>query len=358
MIHNLSNTPKPRGPVVTRQIPATDSGIRLDEAHLLLPSPRFEADCDETVLAFFDEVANQLEDPSIKDQQVAELLRHIYAVLHLRRRHLDHVAWRDFARKCRGHRITDILHEDPLTRRAFAKPRGYAGDAELLDYMYGTEHDWDPPPMTALGRRLHHWTTQSSACQGVKSRRGIIAGYIDQLQWSINRPHVMSLGSGHLREAEISSAIIRQQLGRLVAIDSDALSLELVDRQYGRYGAESVHASAREILSGRVDLDSFDLIYSSGLCDYLNDTMSQRLAVELFDRLNPGGTLLLTNFVNDIEGVGYMETFMDWNLVYRDRIGMMKMSARIPNRQIGQVTVFSENNDNVLFIAIERSSAS
>jgi SAM-dependent methyltransferase len=165
----------------------------------------------------------------------------------------------------------------------------------------------------------------------------------------------MSLAAGHLREAEISAAILRQQLGRLVAIDSDRISLDTIDRDYGKYGVETVHASAREVLSGRVAMDSFDLIYSSGLCDYLNDTMSQRLAGELFARLNPGGLLLLTNFVNDIEGVGYMEAFMDWNLVYRNRQDMMAMSARIPDRQIGQVTVFSEENHNVLFIMIQRN---
>lgn len=352
MIHKVADTRRNRSGGSRGAAPAG----RLDHPHLLLPSPRFEAGKDEPVLRFFDEAATRLENPQASADEIPELLRHVYAVLHLRRRDLDHSQWRTFVKRCRGHRITGLLHQDVLTKRAFEKPRGYAGDAELLDYMYGTEHFWSPPPMSDLGQRLHAWTTLSSACQGVKSRRGIIAELIDRLSCELDRPHVLSLAAGHLREAEISAAIIRQQLGRLVAIDSDPLSLRLVERQYGKYGVETVHASAREVLSGRIDMSEFDLIYSSGLCDYLNDTMSQRLAAELFDRLNPGGTLLLTNFDNDIEGVGYMETFMDWNLVYRDRIGMMKMTARIPNRRIGQITVFTEENDNVLFIAIERSS--
>jgi len=29
------------------------------------------------------------------------------------------------------------VHADPLTYRAFSKPRGYAGDAVMMDHIYG-----------------------------------------------------------------------------------------------------------------------------------------------------------------------------------------------------------------------------
>ena len=44
---------------------------------------------------------------------------------------------RTYAGACLNHPIRDLLHQDPFTYRAFAKPRGYAGDAVMMDYIYG-----------------------------------------------------------------------------------------------------------------------------------------------------------------------------------------------------------------------------
>ena len=208
--------------------------------------------------------------------------------------------------------------------------------------------------MTWQGQRIHRWTTLCSACQGVKARREIIADLIDDIARHNPDAEILSLAAGHLREAEFSRAIVRGRLARMVAIDSDRRSLQLIDQDYGRYGVETLHATARELISGKLDVGSFDLIYTSGLCDYLSDTMCQRLADNLFARLKPGGKLLLTNFVDQIEAIGYMEVFMDWNLIYRDRIQMMEMTARIPERMIRSSTCFTEENHNVLFLLLER----
>ena len=39
-------------------------------------------------------------------------------------------------RTARDHEVFKLLQQDPNTRRAFDKPRGYAGDAVMLDYYY------------------------------------------------------------------------------------------------------------------------------------------------------------------------------------------------------------------------------
>ncbi len=44
--------------------------------------------------------------------------------------------WQDYcANSARPHPLAELLREDPFTRPSVEKPRGYAGDAELIDYI-------------------------------------------------------------------------------------------------------------------------------------------------------------------------------------------------------------------------------
>jgi hypothetical protein len=46
--------------------------------------------------------------------------------------------WKEFARTTfLNHPVTQLIHQCPFTYHSFSKPRGYAGDAELLDFIYG-----------------------------------------------------------------------------------------------------------------------------------------------------------------------------------------------------------------------------
>src|SRR5262249_12423115 len=108
--------------------------------------------------------------------------------------------WAAFVRRCLDHPLRGLLHQDPFTRRAFAKPRGYAGDAELLDFIYGREEGWPAPAdTTELGRQVFEFTTRSAACEAVRARRGFVAEMVDRLCEEVPRPHVLSLAAGHLR---------------------------------------------------------------------------------------------------------------------------------------------------------------
>jgi extracellular factor (EF) 3-hydroxypalmitic acid methyl ester biosynthesis protein len=263
--------------------------------------------------------------------------------------------WARIAQACLQHPLRELLHQDPFTFRAFSKPCGYAGDAGLLDFIYGREEGWPPPEHASeLGRKIFEYTTRSAACEGVRARRGFIADLLDRLVEHVHRPHVLSIAAGHLREAALSAAVKRRKIGRFVALDSDPQSLKEVERCYGRFGVDCVAASIRHLLVQKVQLGTFDVVYSTGLFDYLQQATAQRLAWIMFRMLRPGGRLVVANFLPGISDLGYMESYMAWVLTYRTRLEMIGISADIPQAQIRDIRIFAEENQNIIFLQITK----
>src|SRR5262245_48366983 len=209
--------------------------------------------------------------------------------------------WESFVGVAVAHPLRQLLHQDPFTRRAFTKPRGYAGDAELLDFVYGREEGWPVPEgTTELGQRIFDFTSTSQACEAVRARRGFIADLVDRLVEETPRPHILSVAAGHLREVLLCAAVKRRKIGRYVALDSDPLTIAEVRRCYSFFGVEPVQASVRHLLARKVPLGLFDLVYSTGLFDYMQEAAAQRLTAALFQLLRPRGRLLVANFLPGI----------------------------------------------------------
>ena len=184
----------------------------------------------------------------------------------------NHHGWSNVVAACREHRLQALLLQDPYTSRAFWKPRGYAGDAEMLDYIYMRT---PPTDTTELGRALFQATTVSPNACSVVARRNLLAQKIDEI--SATRPHarVLSLACGHLREAQLSAAVTEKRLGELVAVDQDALSLEVVRQE--TLAATTVHASVNRIIRREIAFADFDLVYAAGLFGYLTDSVGSQL---------------------------------------------------------------------------------
>jgi SAM-dependent methyltransferase len=75
--------------------------------------------------------------------------------------------------------------------------------------------------------------------------------------------------------------------------------------------------------------DTFDLIYTLGLTDYLDTRAMQLLHRLMLACLAPGGRILLANFLPSHLAVGWMDAVMDWHLIYRDDDELMGYADEI-----------------------------
>ncbi len=203
-------------------------------------------------------------------------------------------------------------------------------------------------------RVIYRYTTDAPASAGVRERRCFIAEMLDELGRTRNDASVLSVASGHLREAGLSLTVRRKRFARFVAMDADPESLEEVRRRYGKHNVETVAANVRRLLTGRIDLGAFDCIYSTGLYDYLADSTAQRLTANLFDSLKPQGRLVIANFLPAVRDVGYMEMYMDWHLVYRTRSQMLALADDIVQSHVSEIRLIAERNENVVIMELTK----
>ena len=154
----------------------------------------------------------------------------------------------------------------------------------------------------------------------------------------------------------MAASLRRGRIGRFVALDADAVSLEEVTRAYGSYGVTTVAAPFSQLITGRVALGQFDLVYTTGLYDYLSVSTGRRLVRTMFDMLKPGGQLVVANFMPGIRDVGYMEAFMDWRLIYRTRYRHdTDLTMEIEEPEISDLSLFTEESRNIIFLRLTKS---
>jgi SAM-dependent methyltransferase len=270
------------------------------------------------------------------------------------RRQVSPTEWRALVQNVVAtHPVLELLHQEPFTRRCFQRPRGYPGDAPLLDLVYR-----DRPytvELTRLGAKLHAWTDRHPGCQSVRDRLRVLARAIDRAAERREGARVLSLACGHLREAHLSNAVRRGAISELVALDQDPESLAVVEREHGASNVVASRSSVRRFVASGESLGEFDFAYTAGLFDYLEERDGIAVTAALFRSLRPGGRLLIANFAPQLPEIGYMEAVMDWWLIYRDEAAMAVFADAIPQAAIASRSIVRDAGGNIVYLTIDKA---
>ena len=215
-----------------------------------------------------------------------------------------------------------VLMRSRFMGRAFGKPMGYAGDYATIEYLYENV----PHGEGLQGEYVDDWVLSRPAPQAVRNRRQMLANTIidSARQWTGGGPMpVTSLGSGPARELFDVFASPASVEIHATCIDIDRSALSYARGRAQELGVESRMTFRRDSLiricegKGRAVLPHQQLIYSTGLIDYLDDRMVVSLIDWAFDRLLPGGTVALGNFDVSNGDRAFMDHILEWCLNYR-----------------------------------------
>jgi extracellular factor (EF) 3-hydroxypalmitic acid methyl ester biosynthesis protein len=247
--------------------------------------------------------------------------------------------------------VTPLLLGCPLINRTWNKPLGYAGDYHVMEYYYQDEFEGD----TVFDQLMHKLFVQNPMAQGVVSRARFMVDLLDSEHERIaengsRRFAVANLGCGPGREVEMW-AETKAHRGpvnwTLIDQEEEALALahqighEAV-REAGRPAElKLLHLSFSKLLRHpeAFDFCPQNLIFSSGLFDYLRADRAELIVKALYDRLVPGGLLAIGNAIGPNTNLWPPEFVADWPILYRSRNDMEGMAALLPNTAGVEVVV-------------------
>lgn len=218
-----------------------------------------------------------------------------------------------------------FLAQDPYTRWGMMKPRGYPGDASLMDFAY--QH----PSIAAhvehagvVGKEIFDYTVAAPQSASARARLHLITTLIEERVAAGQPVSVLSCASGHAREIENLSASAKAKLQHFCAVDLDPISLAEAARAVAPAPFRAVRRNV--IKDDLSDLAPASLVYSLGLFDYLTHDAAQQVLRMMWARTAPGGTCLIANLASDAANLAYCEAIMDWWMITRTESDMRALA--------------------------------
>lgn len=233
-----------------------------------------------------------------------------------------------------------------VMKRTNLRPRGYAGDAEMMQMIYENRYLGN----YVFNRLMHKHPVEAPAAQAVRNRRLLIPRVLREVQARFPRLppggfKFMSVASGPA--AELQDLFLAAEdfaLFHCTLLDQDLFALACAREAISRIEAsrgiqvrvEYLNHSVRTMLRERNLEQAFGrhhFIYSMGLFDYLTPPVGRAVLAKIYDLLLPGGTLVVGNYHVRNPSRFYMEYWLDWVLYHRTDEEMLELASGCPGAE-------------------------
>jgi len=237
-----------------------------------------------------------------------------------------------------------LLMSSPFLHRTYYKPLGFAGDYMM---MHMIQRD------TAEGISLFAKFVNVFACRipimySVNNRTNKLVNLITEGVKKAEKEgrefHSFSIGCGPALEVKkfIESYDPKVKCN-ITLLDFNQETLEFAACEARKSIGDkniniitqlnSVHTLLKKSVNSRVEEKRYDLVYCSGLFDYLSDKVCSKLTRMFFKMLKEEGKVFVTNMHSkDIDHYS-LEMLLEWYLIYRDEENMSKFAPDLGSTQ-------------------------
>lgn len=253
------------------------------------------------------------------------------------------------------YRLGKFIFQSPFTKRSYEKPRGYAGDFEMMNIIYRDDNFAN----TLLGACMEVAVRIHEEPTAVRNRVKYLSSKILDVCNKSGEINILTVASGPAEEIKFAiSKMDQDTLDRvtfnLLDQDQDALKYaqKNIREQLLKEGKEAkvklIPMDIKDVIISGLN-DQYDLIYSAGLFDYFSDPVASRACKALFKSLKKNSKIVIGNFNADAPNAFGMLALFDWFLILRSQ----KDLIRIFNVNGAKLNIEAEPENVNLFCVIE-----
>lgn len=207
---------------------------------------------------------------------------------------------------------------------SLTKPFGYAGDFAIIDAIY-----LNSPRSNGFDRLFDNFFMQSPASVATRNRKEDFKRIIRRTirdHHPDSQINILDLASGPCRDLQELLTNHGTELAnvRFHCYENDQRAIDYASTLLKNHNTifftrENVVRLALKKDIEKLIPDRFDLIFSTGLFDYLDDRISIRLISNLRRLLKQDGVMVISNYRDKYSNpsLHFMEWVGEWNLVYR-----------------------------------------
>lgn len=221
-----------------------------------------------------------------------------------------------------------------VVNRGRNKPLGYAGDYLTIDLIYQQKYS-----SAGLGGKWDELFHRFDAPKAVRNRKTYFIETIHRLvEEKLGNISMLNLASGPCRDVV---ECIEGLNGNAERIEFHCID---IDREAIRYAEKMVEpfVNKAKIVLERQNIFRFkatrkyDLVWSGGLFDYLEDATAVDVIRRMWDCTNDGGKMIVGNFHPSNTSRNYMEWCGQWFLIHRsdEELTNLFIKAGIPQAAV------------------------
>jgi extracellular factor (EF) 3-hydroxypalmitic acid methyl ester biosynthesis protein len=236
-----------------------------------------------------------------------------------------------------------LLETGMLQRYARLKPRGYAGDYQMLHWIC-TSYCCDHP----LGGAFDRYFQRQAAPQAVRFRTEQTAASLVAhcLKTDGASYHILSVGAGSADDIYQAIMLLHEEHRsrlRVTLLDLDPEALEFALQRLQSILPSNLIHGVRENLfrlprraRPEMILQRPNMLICSGLFDYLDDETAKEMLHLFWQQLDDGGLVVVGNFAPNNPSRAYMEWVGNWYLNYRtaEELQRLGVQAGMPEDQV------------------------